>query len=405
MNTSISLRHSPTGSIAFSATIIISIILGVSAGNNFHLALMTLIVGTIALFSVQKIRNRGQMFHAILYILAGYAIINFSYGFIHYESFKIMVKNFVFYMMPNAIFVPTAVFLLNGLFEKIFDVTTDTTLLELSDLNHPLLKRLSVEAPGTFHHSIIVGNLAEAASEEIGANSLLSRVGCYYHDIGKMQRAEYFVENQAGATNKHEGLSPTMSALIISKHVRAGLELGEEFKLPLAVKQFIPEHHGTSIMAYFLHKAEETMDPKDINETDFRYPGPKPQTKETAIAMLADNVEAAARTLSNPNLQRISGLVDNLIEKRFQEGELDECDLTLRELNKIKGAFIRVLMGIHHLRIEYPKEGTEEKQKKNIQKNSSKTKGKLKNNENETKVTQTVNTNSSNNSNNDQEKK
>ena len=366
---------------------------------------MTLIVGTIALFSVQKIRNRGQMFHAILYILAGYAIINFSYGFIHYESFKIMVKNFVFYMMPNAIFVPTAVFLLNGLFEKIFDVTTDTTLLELSDLNHPLLKRLSVEAPGTFHHSIIVGNLAEAASEEIGANSLLSRVGCYYHDIGKMQRAEYFVENQAGATNKNEGLSPTMSALIISKHVRAGLELGEEFKLPLAVKQFIPEHHGTSIMAYFLHKAEETMDPKDINETDFRYPGPKPQTKETAIAMLADNVEAAARTLSNPNLQRISGLVDNLIEKRFQEGELDECDLTLRELNKIKGAFIRVLMGIHHLRIEYPKEGTEEKQKKNIQKNSSKTKGKLKNNENETKVTQTVNTNSSNNSNNDQEKK
>jgi putative nucleotidyltransferase with HDIG domain len=294
------------------------------------------------------------MFRAIFYIFCGYALINFSYGFLHYESFRSMLENLFFYMLPNAILVPTAVFLLIGVFEKFFDVTTDITLLELSDLNHPLLKRLSVEAPGTFHHSIIVGNLAEAAAKEIGANSLLARVGCYYHDIGKMQRAEYFVENQAGAMNKHESLTPTMSSLILSKHVRAGMELAEEYKLPLAVKQFIPEHHGTSVMAYFYHKAQETMDAKDINENDFRYPGPKPQSKETAIAMLADTVEAASRTLPNPNLQRVSALVENLIEKRFQEGELDECDITLRELNKIKDAFIHILMGIHHLRIEYP---------------------------------------------------
>ncbi len=353
--------------IAFLGTVIISIVLGAAGGSNFHLVFMTLVVGTIALFSIRKIRNRGQMFRAILYIILGYVTVNLSFGLIHFERLSQMLQNFFIYQIPNAILVPTSVFLLIGLFEKFFDVTTDITLLELSDLNHPLLKRLSVEAPGTFHHSIVVGNLAEAAAKEIGANSLLGRVGCYYHDIGKMQLSEYFVENQSNAINKHESLTPNMSSLILSKHVRAGLDLAEEYGLPLAVRQFIPEHHGTSIMSYFYHKAQETMDPKDINENDFRYPGPKPQSKETAIAMLADTVEAASRTLPNPNLQRISTLVDNLIEKRFQEGELDECDITLRELNKVKGAFIRVLMGIHHLRIEYP---VEEKQKDKIKKAS-----------------------------------
>lgn len=346
--------------IAILGTVIISIVLGAASGSNFYLVFMTLVVGTIALFSIRKIRNRGQMFRAIIYIILGYVAVNLSFGLIHFERLSQMLQNFFIYQIPNAILVPTSVFLLIGLFEKFFDVTTDITLLELSDLNHPLLKRLSVEAPGTFHHSIVVGNLAEAAAKEIGANSLLGRVGCYYHDIGKMQLSEYFVENQSNAINKHESLTPNMSSLILSKHVRAGLDLAEEYGLPLAVRQFIPEHHGTSIMSYFYHKAQETMDPKDINENDFRYPGPKPQSKETAIAMLADTVEAASRTLPNPNLQRISTLVDNLIEKRFQEGELDECDITLRELNKVKDAFIRVLMGIHHLRIEYP---VEEKQK------------------------------------------
>ncbi len=358
-------------SVAFMGTIILSLILGAVGGNNFYLALLTFVVGTIALFSVQKIRNRGQMFRAIFYILLGYAAVNFSYGFIHYESFNSMMQNFGYFEVPNAILAPTAVFLLIGIFEKLFDVTTDITLLELSDLNHPLLKRLSVEAPGTFHHSIIVGNLAEAAAKEIGANSLLARVGCYYHDIGKMTLSEYFVENQSNGVSKHETLTPSMSSLILAKHVRAGMELAEDSKLPLAVKKFIPEHHGTCIMSYFYHKAQEAKDPKDLNEDDFRYPGPKPQSKETAIAMLSDAVEAASRTLPSPNLQRISALVENLIEKRFQEGELDECDITLRELNKIKGAFIRVLMGIHHVRIEYP---TDDKSKDKSSKITEETK-------------------------------
>ncbi|MFZ0390664.1 MAG: HDIG domain-containing metalloprotein [Calditrichia bacterium] len=339
---------------AFGGTVVIALVLGAALANNFYVALLTIVVGTIALFSVQKIRNRGQMFRAIIYISLGYLLVNFGYGFLHYESFPNMFQNLLFFQIPNAILTPTAVFLLIGIFEKFFDVTTDITLLELSDLNHPLLKRLSVEAPGTFHHSIIVGNLAEAAAKEVGANSLLARVGCYYHDIGKMQRAEYFVENQTDAMNKHDKLTPTMSSLILSKHVRAGMDMADEYGLPHAVKQFIPEHHGTNLMSFFYHKAKETMDKKDINENDFRYPGPNPQSRETAIAMLADAVEAASRSLPNPNMQRITQLVDNIISQRFQEGQLEECDLTLRDLNKIKFAFIPILMGIHHLRIEYP---------------------------------------------------
>jgi hypothetical protein len=213
---------------------------------------------------------------------------------------------------------------------------------------------LSVEAPGTFHHTIIVGNLAEAASKAIGANALLARVGCYYHDVGKVLKPEYFVENQMDAMNKHEKLTPTMSCLILNNHIKKGLELAEKHRIPKLVKQFIPEHHGTSLMSFFYNKALKTMDPKDVNENDFRYPGPKPQSKETAIAMLADTVEAASRTLQKPTPQRIRGFVDTLIDKKVEEEQLNESHLTLKEIDQIKEAFIPILMGIHHVRIEYP---------------------------------------------------
>jgi hypothetical protein len=244
--------------------------------------------------------------------------------------------------------------LLLPIFESVFSITTDITLLELSDLNHPLLKRLSIEAPGTYHHSIQVGNLAETAAKAIGGNPLLARVGCYYHDIGKIEIPEYFVENQLGIKSRHETLSPSMSAMVLSSHVKRGRLLGEESDIPDDVLNFIEEHHGTLVMNYFYNKAmEQGADASAIDK--FRYPGPKPQIRETGIAMLADAVEAASRTLDDPKPARIDALIQRIINERFQSGELDECPLTLRDLAKIREAFAHAVIAAFHQRVHYPK--------------------------------------------------
>ncbi len=350
--------------IAFICLVTLSLIIGSILGNDYTFTFMSLIVGSIAIFSVQRIRNRRHMFRAIVYILLAYLVVNLILGLILVKPFQEIFRDFAYYLLPNAILAPVIIFFLIGIFERIFDVTTDITLLELSDLNHPLMKRLSVKAPGSFHHSVVVANLAEAAAVSIGANALLTRVGCYFHDIGKMLKPEYFVENQHGGVNKHDSLSPHMSYLIIVNHVKEGVKLAEKYKLPNAVKQFIPEHHGNSLVSYFYHKAKENNDGKEINESDFRYPGPRPQTKETAIAMMADTVEAASRALKDPSPQRIRTLVDSLIESKLKEDQLDECDLTLKDIYRIKEAFIPILTGIHHLRIEYPDENGKKKDKK-----------------------------------------
>jgi putative nucleotidyltransferase with HDIG domain len=230
------------------------------------------------------------------------------------------------------------------LFESTFGLTTDITLLEFSDLNRPLLKRLALEAPGTYHHSIMIGTLAEEAAKSINANSLLARVGSYYHDIGK---------------NKHEKLAPSMSALILEAHVKEGKELAEANGLPECLIEFITGHHGSSVMSYFYDKAKK-QDEGDVDIEDYRYPGPKPIAKEVAIVMLADSVEAASRTLEDPTPARIRGLVRKIIFTRFESGELDACDLTLRDLHLIEESFIRVLTGIFHRRIAYPEKEVEE---------------------------------------------
>ena len=258
------------------------------------------------------------------------------------------------YIIPNAVLSGFITYMSLGIFERIFDITTDITLLELSDLNHPLLKDLTRKAPGTFHHSIIVGNLAEAGAKAINANSLLARVGSYYHDIGKMNKPEYFIENQKGSENRHDSLAPNMSALILSTHVKEGIEMAEDFKLPNIIKSFIPEHHGNSLMKYFYNRATKIKDSKEINEADYRYPGPRPQSKETAIVMLADTVEAATRTIKNPSPSRVRKLVEDLVEEKFLSGELDDSDLTMRDLNSIIDGFMSVLLGIYHDRVEYP---------------------------------------------------
>ena len=245
--------------------------------------------------------------------------------------------------------------------ESVFGVTSDIKLLELADLNHPLLRRLVVQAPGTYHHSILVGNLAEEAASAIGANALLARVGSYFHDIGKANRPEYFVENQAGVKNKDDERSPSMSSLVLISHVKEGIEMARHSKLPQKIIDMIPQHHGTSLISYFYNKAKAQEDPEHglVKEEDYRYPGPKPQSKEAAIVLLADPVEAASRALVDPTPARIQGLVQRIVNSRFIDGQLDECDLTLRDLHLITKSFLRILTGIFHQRLSYPE--TEER--------------------------------------------
>ena len=238
--------------------------------------------------------------------------------------------------------------------ESLFKITTDIRLLELSNLNAPILRRLSVEAPGTYHHSLMVGTLAEAAAEAIGANPLLVRVAAYYHDLGKMLKPEYFVENQVFGINKHETLSPSMSCLIIASHVKDGLELAKEIGLSQRIRDMIPQHHGTRIMTYFYQKAKEAAKNQEVIEADFRYPGPKPQTKEAAIMMMADSVEAASRTLSNPSPAQVQGMINRVVDAIVADNQFDECDITLRDIRLVKESFFKILTGIYHRRIDYP---------------------------------------------------
>jgi putative nucleotidyltransferase with HDIG domain len=234
-------------------------------------------------------------------------------------------------------------------------VLTNFRLLELSDFNHPLLKRMVLEAPGTYHHSLIVSNLSEAAADAIGANTLLTRVGAYYHDIGKLDKPEYFTENQLAGGNVHDDIEPSMSRLVILNHVKEGVELGKKFKLNQAILDFIPQHHGTALMYYFYQKAlEEAEEPDSIKEENYRYPGPKPQTRETAIVMLADSVEGATRALDEHTPTRIADTVRKVINNKFIDGQLDECNLTLKEIELIAATFTRVLSAMYHGRIKYP---------------------------------------------------
>ena len=242
------------------------------------------------------------------------------------------------------------------LLENIFNYTTDIKLLELSNLNHPLLQNLVVRAPGTYHHSLIVGSMAESAAKKIGCNPLLSKVMAYYHDIGKAEHAEYFIENQRPGHNPHDHISPFMSRTILVAHVKDGAEMALEHNLGRPIIDGILQHHGTSSISFFYNKAlsEESEGKSVVNEDDFRYPGPKPQFREAALVMLADSIEAAARSLNDPTVSRLQNIVHTIIREKFLEGQLDECDLTLKDISIIEEAFEHVILGVHHQRIEYP---------------------------------------------------
>jgi len=248
------------------------------------------------------------------------------------------------------------------LIEKIFRIATSMTLLDYSDANQPLLKKLAIEAPGTFSHSLLIGSIAEAAAEAIGRNGLLCRVGAYYHDIGKINKAHYFVENEIGSASRHKELSPTMSHLIIIGHVKDGIEMAREYNLPNVLRQFIENHHGTTVVEHFYNEAKKLTTKKskrktvnEPSESEFRYPGPKPRTKEAAIVMLADTVEGAVRSLPEITPIKTEAVVHNMSMRRLQDGQFDECDLSLRELNQIEASISKTLAAHYHSRIAYPK--------------------------------------------------
>jgi len=257
------------------------------------------------------------------------------------------------YSLGSGIMVTALVSMALPIIEYTFRVVTDISLLELLDLNHPLLKNLMIAAPGTYHHSIIVGNLVESVAEEIGVDPLLARAGAYYHDIGKIKMPEYFIENTATAASRHDSLSPHMSSMILAAHVKEGVELAKEFKLPEPLIDVIQQHHGTCLMTYFYQKAKDTLE-VEPKEEDYRYQGPKPKSRVAALVLLADAVEAASRSLKDPTPARIENLVERIVNHIFIDGQLEDCELTLKDISLIKKRFIYILTGIHHKRIDYP---------------------------------------------------
>jgi hypothetical protein len=310
--------------------------------------------GVTAVYSVARLRHRWHFLRANLVIAVSILAAIAAWDLARATPPEAMLRDGMWGALNSFLAILLA-FLLMPVVEQGLGLTSDITLLELSDLNRPLLRRLQLEAPGTYHHSMVVGSLAERAAEATAANSLLARVMAYYHDIGKLSKPEYYAENEpAAGRSRHEQLTPSMSALVVRSHITEGLEMARRERLPRAVRNAIPEHHGTMVMAFFYDKALQ-LDPT-VRREDYCYPGPRPRSKETAILMLADGVEGASRALQEPTPSRIRGLVTRIVEQRVQDGQLDECGLTLADVARIREAFIPVLTAIFHVRAPYPEE-------------------------------------------------
>lgn len=331
------------------------VVIGLIEGLPLPLLFTLAVTGSAACYGISGLRERKSFWYTLGYIAAAYVISISASDFLQLAPSVETIRRCGYGLLSAFTCAGLAMIAL-PLFESLFKVTTNITLLELSDLNRPLLKNLSLFAPGTYHHSIMVGNLSEAAAEKIGANSLLARVCAYYHDIGKMSKPEYFVENQIGVENKHDKLSPKISALILVSHVREGVEMARKEGLPSEIISAIRTHHGTTCMEYFYDKAKKSSPEAEVPEGDFRYPGPKPGTKEDGIIMLADVSEACVRALDDPTPARIRKRITEVTNRKFREGQLDDCDLTFRELRLIQGSFIPILTSSLHSRIRYPDE-------------------------------------------------
>jgi putative nucleotidyltransferase with HDIG domain len=318
-----------------------------------HVGFVSLLAGTMAIVGLLRMRSRTHFHQVFILVSLAYLIGVTSTELGQVEHMSDLYSQLL-WAMGNGLFSTLAAMFLLPIFESIFSLTTRFTLLELTDLNKPILKRLNMEAPGTYHHSMLLGSLVDSVAAEVGGDPLKARVMAYYHDIGKTFKPEYYAENQAPGFNKHDKITPQMSSLILLSHVKDGVELAREEKLPELIIDGIQQHHGTTVMAYFYQKALETDSHSSVNQDDFRYPGPRPRMKETALLMLADTVEPACRSLKDPTPTQIRNMVEKLINLRAQEGQLDHSGLTLNDLAKIREKFVSILTGIYHKRVAYP---------------------------------------------------
>lgn len=349
-----------SGEVVWLFSLFLAVVLGLMVDTKFSFMLTTVIGSLAAARGVYGCKRRNDIYIAgmrtglvnALMVLLVITVQHFGD-----ESYMRQLLWTVPAGFLSGVFASLVAMMVIPFLETVFNCTTDVKLLELSNLNHPLLKEMIVKAPGTYHHSLVVGSMVEAAAEEIGANPLLAKVMSYYHDIGKTEHAGYFIENQKPGQNPHDHLSPHMSKTILIAHVKDGVELGLKHKLGKPIIDGIVQHHGTTLIAFFYNRALEQQDAEidEVHEEDFRYPGPKPQFREAALIMLADSIEAASRSLDEPTPVRLQNIVKNIIQRKFMDGQLDECNLTLKDLSIIEESFIRILLGIYHQRIDYPR--------------------------------------------------
>lgn len=346
--------------IGFYSTVIITLIAGALRGNDYTFMAMNLIAGGIAVYSVRDIKNRSQIFRSFLFILIGYLLSIFAFGFERFAPVNNLLVESAF-ATTNALISPVLTYGLLIFFERMFKITTDLTLLELSNFDRPLLKELARKAPGTFNHSMTMGTMAEAAAEKIGANPLLARIGAYYHDVGKTISPQNFVENQLNNQNVHENLTPEESVSMIVQHVNEGVQLAKDHKLPQEIIDFIPMHHGKMVIKYFYERAKKMYGDEKVNIDDFRYPGPKPDTKETAIIMLADGCESAVRSIDEPDATKVENVIDSIFKSRIDDRQLEDSPINFKDIKLLKEEFLSILLGQHHRRIKYPKQEDVEK--------------------------------------------
>jgi putative nucleotidyltransferase with HDIG domain len=346
--------------VGFYSTAILTMIVGALRGNDYTFMMTNFVAGALSVYTVRDIKNRTQIFRSFIFIFVGYFTTILAFGLERFATAESILIELAF-ASSNALISPALTYGLLIFIERIFKITTELTLLELSNYERPLLRDLATKSPGTFNHTLTVSLISESAAEKIGGNVLLARVGALYHDIGKTVYPIAFIENQISGENIHDKLTPEDSVKIILKHIDEGINLAKANKLPPEIIDFIPMHHGTSVLSYFYDKAKRLYGEENVDINKFRYKGPKPNSKETAIVMLADSCESAVRSIVEPTEEKIKNVINNIINAKLQDNQLDETPLNFSDINKIKETFLNILISQHHKRIKYPKQDEIEK--------------------------------------------